>query len=178
MAIQIEDGLGTGERVGTSDQRLNVSSRTNPRSAYVSHDDGECFSWSHRYDYDAADTILLVANESTTKLLYVCGVIVGSDTATEFTVHCPAYPTLAGTEIDGVNMNRTSGKEPDASAYGDETGNTQANVIERGFVVANGQQRLSMDGRVILGYHDCVAVDLVTAGTMAVVTIIGYYEEE
>ena len=177
MAIQIEDGLGTGERVGTSDQRLNVSSRVNARSSYVSKDDGQTFVWTHRYDYDAGDTILLVANESTTKDLFICNVKIGSDTATEFVVHCPVYPTLAGTEIDEVNVNRTSGKSADASAYGDETGNTQANVVARGFVAANTMVNLAIDGRLILGYHDCVAVDLVTAGTMATVAICGWYEE-
>jgi hypothetical protein len=176
MAIQIEDGLGTGERVGTSDQRLNVSSRTNSRSSYISRDEGECFIWTHRYDYDAGDTILLVANESTTEDLYICSIKIGSDTATEFAIHCPVYPTLAGTEIDEINMNRTSGKSADDSAYGDETGNTQANVVDRGFVAANTTVTVAIDGRVILGYHNCIAVDLVTAGTMATVSICGWYE--
>jgi len=177
MGLQIEDGTGSGAQAHvTPDNRLDVSSRTSPRIAYISKDEGRSFTWSHFYDYDAADTILLVSNSSTTRKLYIHTIAVGSDTATRFTIHSPAYPTLAGTVVTGVNPNRTSGSIADAEAYGDETGNMQANVIFNGMLIATGTSIVKPEGSIILGYHDCVAVDLVTAGTMGTVTITGYYE--
>ena len=176
MGFQFEDGRGTGDLAYVDDHRVAVTSRENPRIAYASKDNGLAFSWSHSYDHDAADTILLVSNSSTTMDLYIHTISIGADTATEFTVHLPTYPTLAGTAVTGVNFNRTSGKTASAEAYGDETGNTQANVIFRGFVGANQTAILPPHGTIILGYHDCIAVDLVTAGTKGAVTITGYYE--
>jgi len=177
MGLIIESGTGNGASAAvTDDNRLDVSSRTTPRIAYVSKDDGQSFTWSHFYDYDAADTILLLSNSSTTKKLYIDTIFVGSDTATRFTVHSPAYPTLAGTLVTGTNTNRSSGNIADAEAYGDETGNTQANVIAHGMVVGTGTIGLMPNGTIILGYHDCIAVDLVTAGAMGTVTIAGYFE--
>ena len=176
MAIQIEDGKGSGSLVGVFNNKLETTARTNPRIAYISRDDGNSFSWSHSYDHDAGDTILLVSNSSTTLKLYIHTISVGADTATEFTVHSPAYPTLAGTAITAVNLNRTIGKSASAQAYGDETGNTQANVLFRGFVGGNATIILPPNGTIILGYHQCIAVDLVTAGTKGAVTLTGYYE--
>jgi len=176
MGIFIEDGTGSGQSVGVSENRLDTSARTNPRIAYIARDRQESYTWSHSYDYDAADTILLVSNSSTTQRLYIHMIFIGADTATEWTVHSPAYPTLAGTVITSVNTSRVSGKTADAEAYGDETGNTQANVIVSGFLVANSTTILPPSGSIILGYHDCIAVDLVTAGTKGTVTIAGYYE--
>ena len=177
MGFQIESGTGTGHqaRVGPTN-RFDVSSRTNPRIAYVSRDEGDSFTWSHSYDHDAADTILLVSNSSTTKSLYIHAIFISADTSTEFTVHSPAYPTLAGTAVTGVNTNRKSGNIASAEAYGDETGNTQANVLMRGFLIGSSTAQLAPVGSIVLGYHDCIAVDLVTAGTKGVVTIAGYYE--
>ena len=176
MGLQIEDGKGRGTHAFVDNGRLETSSRSNPRYAYISRDEGDSYTWSHSYNYDAADTILLVSNSSTTKKLYIHAIFVGSDTSTQLTVHSPAYPTLDGSAVTGVNANRTSGKTASAEAYGDETGNTQANVLFQGFVIGNATAQLPPSGAVILGYHDCIAVDLVTAGTMGIVTIAGYYE--
>jgi len=177
MGLQIESGTGNAAMAEvTGDNRLNTSSRSNPRIAYVSRNTGESYTWSHSYDHDAADTILLVSNSSTTKRLYIHAIFVSADTATEFVVHSPAYPTLAGTTVTATNTNRTSGHTADAQAYGDETGNTQAYVLSIGAVPANGTVARSPSGSIILGYHDCIAVDLVTAGTKGRVTIAGYFE--
>ncbi len=177
MGLQIEDGKGNGQQASVSENRLDTSARTNPRIAYIARDHGQSYTWSHSYDYDAADTILLLSNSSTTKDLSIHSIFIGSDTATQFTVHSPAYPTLAGSLVTGVNTNRTSGKAADAEAYGDETGNTQANVVSTGMIPAGSSAIRPVSGTVILGYHDCIAVDLVTAGAMGTVTIAGYYED-
>lgn len=178
MGIMIEDGTGGGKSVRvTEDNRLAVTARVLPRISYLSKEHGESYSWSHSYDYSAADTILLVTNNSTTKQLYISSVAIAADTTSLYQVHCPAYPTLAGTLITGVNLNRTSGNLADAVAYGNETGNTQANVIHRGIALANAQLILDLSGSVILGYHASIGVDLTTAGTLAAVTILGWFEE-
>ena len=69
-------------------------------------------------------------------------------------------------------------KRADAECYGDETNNAQANVLLEDIVLANGQLIFPVDGKIILGYHDVIAVDFVTAGTLGAVSFVGYYDEE
>jgi hypothetical protein len=137
---------------------------------------GRAFSWTNAtYDYDAADTILLVANTHTGGWkLNIERVDITSDTATQVDIHCPAYPTLAGTVVTGVNLNRDASDTAVALAYCDETGNSQANVINSFKVVANTPTIVELP-EIRLGYQKCIAVDFVTAGTAGWVTVWGYY---
>ena len=181
MGLVIEDGLGTGQLAQVEDNRLEVCARTLPRIAYNSWDRGTTFSWSYTFDPAAADTLLLVSNSDTQKLLYIHAVLVGSDTNCQWAIHSPPYPTLAGTVVTGVNTNRTSGKIALAEAYGGETGNNIANgvVFYRGFSLAYGAPALVLaEGSVVLGYHQIIAVDLVGAANPAAATctILGWYE--
>ena len=178
MGFQIEDGTGSGASAKVDgENNLQVRAISRSQIATVSDRHGESFTWSHSYNYDAGDTVLLVSNSSTTKKLYIHFVAIGSDTSTQWVVHSPAYPTLAGTEVTGVNTNRISGAAADAEAYGDEIGNTQANILATGFAMGNATAALWPEASIILGYHDTIAVDLVTAGTMGTVTIAAYYHE-
>lgn len=177
MGFSIVDGTGTGDQARVSpDHRVDVSSRTNPRIAYRSKNEADSYTWTSAFDHDAGDTILLLSNASTTKKIYVHAIFIGADTATEWLVHIPTYPTLAGTTITGVNTNLTSGNVADAEAYGDETGNTTGTTLASGFVGGNATIALEPSGSIILGYHHCIAVDLVTAGTRGTTTIAGYFE--
>lgn len=172
----IEDAKGSGQSVGVSDNRLDVSARVNSRAFYASRDRQECYTWSAAKNIDATDTILLVCNNSTTRRLFIESIAVGSDAATRYTIHAPAYPTLAGSAIVGTNNNRTSGNAADASAYEDETGNSQANILRQGHLPAGAEEIVETDGRIILGYHGCIAVDIVSEPAMATCTIVGWYE--
>lgn len=178
MGLQIESGSGNGQQVSVTRNRLDVASKTNGRATYVSKEDGQCFFWGHAYDYDAGDTILWISNTSTTKNLNIEKVNIASDTATQYTVHSPAYTTPAGTEVTGVNGNRTSGNSADAECYGDETNNTQANVLKQGILGANGEKGCPVDGKLILGYHDTLAIDFVTAGGLGSASISAYFEDK
>jgi len=179
MGLQIESGTGNGYLARVNKHNyLQTASMVETKAAHFAEDHGKSYTWSHAYNYDAGDTILLLSNDSNERHLHIHYILIGSDTATQWTLHSPAYPTLAGTTITGVNTNRTSGQSVEAECYGDETGNTQANVLAQGFISANSTILLPVESSILLGYHDCIAVDLVTAGTMGAVTISGYYEEQ
>lgn len=177
MGIQIEDGKGSGQNAGIKDNRLNVSSRINSRMYYVSRDDGIAFTWSNTtYDYDALDTILLVKNTSSTKKLVIERISVGGSTATEVIIHCPTCTTPTGTSITGTNTNRTSANVAEATAISDETTNTQSNKITSVKINGSNSGFLNVNGAIILGQNDCIAIDFVTDGTACYATIQGYYE--
>ena len=184
MGFAITDGKGSGKDVGvSSDNRLDVNSKMGTRAYYISRDKFDTYSWTAvSYDYAAADTVLLVCNNSTTQNLYITKVYVWADVPTQFKIHTPAYPTLSGTAVVGLNYNRTSGKLANATALANETGNT--------FVAANTLLTLrnneatadefgvqwDFEGAVILGYHNSIAVDVVAEGAAVECTIVGFFE--
>ena len=175
---KLEDGTGGGNwaKVNT-DNRLMTIAATEPQIAFRART-GDAYSFTHQYDYDANDTIIWLANDSNTKSFVVDRITVASDTATQYILHFPSGTTPAGTLLDSVNMNRASGKDADATAYGDETGNTRGAVYSQGLLRAGETIVLFVELGLILGTDDEIAIDFVTAGTSGMATIRGYYLED
>ncbi len=181
--MQIEDGLTGYKARVTTKGRLKTYSVTETDFLHINEDDGCAFVWDFSgYDYDAADTVMFLRNDSSTKKLHVHHIYLYCDTATKVQVHVPDNPTTAaGTAVTGTNLNRTSGNVSESTAYQDETGQaTQGTVIHSEYIAANGTlTMLKEEGyEIILGKNDIIAVDLVTAGTMAYGHIVGYYHSD
>ena len=176
----------TGNNAGVSDA-LQLQTRAVSVSAiHEASLSGQAFSWNAvTYDPDAADTALLVRNDSPTKNLVIERVYFRCDTATAFDIHIvTASFTIAGTlAVTGVCLNKSSPTVADATAYGDETGNTQGDIILTGYapLAVNAQattslpQDVNLAGSVILGQNQAIGVDIVTASTAVECTIVGYF---
>lgn len=181
MGLMIEDGKGTGKLAAVdSENRLSVKAVT--EDEFLSAiEDGDGYSWTNAtYDYAAADTILLVRNDSSNMNLIIREFAMSSDTATYATVHCPTATFVgAGTVVTGVNLNRVSGKVAPASAWSNETGNVQGAVIRRpSLAVANTDYEVHFaEGGVVLGNGQSIGVDYITNGAACRATIYGYFEE-
>ena len=184
MGFQIEDGGGSGRSAHVdSSGHLQVHSITRKESEHVSQVDGEAYSWvSVSEDLAGGGTALLVANDSTTKLLYITRIYVWADVATQFKIHLPTYAIPAGgTSVVGKNWNTTSGNLAEATAMANETANTfaAANVITtvRNNEVGTDQfgEWIELDGAVILGYHKVLAVDVIADSAAYECAIFGYY---
>ena len=176
MGLQIESGVGNSNQAEVTDKNmLRTFAMTETHAAYESYSAGDAYTWSASYNGGAADTILWLRNDDTTKDLIIDKVIIAnSSTLTQFSLHSPANATPAGTTVVGVNLNRKVGKIALATAVQDETNNTQANVIASG-MIKGATIMMPVDGVIVLGYHDCLAVDFVTASTIASVTFRGFY---
>jgi hypothetical protein len=146
---------------------------------------GNAYAWnSVAADLVAEDTALAVGNESKTMNLVMHGCYIRCDLATQVDFHFPAYPTWAGTAVTGVNLNRASTKVADATAYTDETGNTQGAIFLTGYhYISTIAQTTTCPAEfydfkdaVILGEHDICAVDVIeeTAATFEC-TFIGFF---
>ena len=175
MPMTIKNSFDGNLAIVTPEGKLKTFSTTETESFYISKTNGEAYTWSVAYDYAAADTLIWLRNDSTTKILIIETIILSSDTATQFILHFPVNATPAGTAVTGVNMNRGSVNVAEATCYRDETNNTQANVIHQGIIDANATIVVPVRDSFILYHNDCVAVDYVTAGTLGTVTIKGYY---
>jgi len=174
----IDDAKGTGSRAQVnSENRLAVEAVTKNAASNRSEKAGDCYFFTTAYNYAGADTILWLSNSSTTKRLFIEKIHISSDTTTNITIHSPAYAAPAGTLITGVNANRSSGSTADAVCYQDETNNAQANVLIEDIVLANSPEVYPVDGKIILGFQNVIAVDFVTVGTLGAVTIVGYFDD-
>jgi len=174
----IEDGTGNGFKAEVnSDNKLKTYAVTEPDFLHRNEDNEQAYVWDFPgYDYDAADTVMFIRNDSSSDL-HIHHIYLYCDTASKVQVHAPASPTAAGTAVTGVNLNLKSGNVAEATAKQDETGNTQGTILHSEYVAANGALTMfKEDGyEIILGKNDCIAVDIVTAGTMAYGHITGFY---
>ena len=154
--------------------------------------DAGAYSWSNvTYDYDADDTILAVQNDSTTHKLHIDQIWCHANATTRVIVHTTSENgfTMAGTSVTGVNFNRTvTPPVALATAFADETGNTQGNILWAGSIPADSATPVLVSAGIVLKVDDgssptltggVIAVDfLEAAGTAeAYVTIIGHYEK-
>lgn len=165
-----------------SEHRLTVSAVNESILSHAARVEGLAFTWTIvSYDYDAADTILLVRNDSTTKMLYIDFAWAWIKTAGAILLQHPtATFTIAGTAVTGVNMNTSSGVAGDATAKADETGNTQGDIIDMKYNAAAagpGVEFLGRDGVIALGYHDALGIDAVAGGDECLASMHGYFHE-
>ena len=140
---------------------------------------GDAYIWTNEtYNYDAADTILSVRNDHSSMNLHITKIRLHGDTETEVEVHVPNTTyTPTGTAVVGENLNRITRKTAEATAICDETGQaTQGDVVERVRIKANTDYIIELDGALVLGHDQAVAVDYVTDGAEAHVSIWGYYK--
>lgn len=179
--VQWTDPTSSRSAQVTSDGMLVVLAAKETRLANVSRETGEAYSWSNvTYDYVAANTILAVENNSATKLLVIDSIWAYGDTFSQVKVSIQAGVAMAGTAAAAVALNRGSGKVPEATAMANETGNAvaAANLVGNFYILTAGESTyLDCKGAIVLGNDDCVAVDYVTEGAVANVTILGHYVE-
>jgi hypothetical protein len=183
--MQVLDGKGRGYNAEVNSDNQLSTRAVSISALHQASLNGEAFAWNAvTYDPDAADTLLLVRNDSSTKYLVIDKIYVRCDTATAVDVHLvTANFTAAGTAVTGVCLNKASATVADATAKADETGNTQGDIILTAYLhlAVNAQattsvaQMIDLEGAVILGDDQAIGVDLVTASTAAECTIIGHY---
>ena len=178
MPDMIRDGTGKGFLAQvTSENKLRAYSTIENEASFESETKERCYSWTDSYNYAANDTIIWLRNDSSTLNLLIEKIVVSSDTATQVIFHSPENTAPAGTVVTGVNLNRSSNHIADATCYRDETNNVRANVIANAIIQANVPAIFPVDGAIILGYLDCLAVDFVTVGALGMATIRGYFHE-
>jgi len=179
MPDTIKSGVGNGYLAEvTKNNKLRTYSTRQAEVAFESETNGQAYTWTNvSYDYAAGDTILLLKNTSPTKNLLIQAITISGDTATTVTIHSPACLNPTGTVVTGVNLNRQSGNTAEATAICDETTNSQANIITVTKHNGSTLNIMPIEGAVVLGLNDCIAVDFTTDGGAANVTIRGYYHE-
>lgn len=176
--MRIEDGKGSG-KVAEVDaaNRLRTSAAALDEITRVSLDSGSAFIWtSQDTDIDAADTMLLVRNDSEKPLIIDGFIITGGNAISRYECHIvTASFTAAGTAIANFNMNTGSANVANVTAFEDETGNTQGTVIYDITAGVTITVQVPTPGLVLAQGHS-FGIDQVTESTAGNVTIFGHFE--
>ena len=177
----IDDGTGRGYRARVDeDHRLLTLATTESAMSHAARVHATAYSWVIvSYDFDAGDTILLVRNDSPTLLLYIdyAWAWIKTDGAI-LLQHPTAAFTGAGTAVVGANLNTLSGVAADASAWADETGNTQGTILDMRYCPAaasQGVEFLAQDGLIVLGHEESLGIDAVIGGDECLAVMQGYF---
>jgi hypothetical protein len=180
MGLQIEDGKGRGYISSVSESnRLNVSAKANPRSFYISRDDGLAFTVS-AVDIDAVagDVICYLKNTSTTRNMFIKQIHYGGQNSACWKTWVVSG-VAGGTSLTPTNLNLTSGKSAEAEAFGGAavTGLAQDSLIGTHRTVAGSHSVDGWDDVLILGPNNAMGVEYHTGDTGdAEVNIEFHYE--
>ena len=174
----IEGGTGNGFKAKVDEEnKLATRAVVVTEMGHTSADDGDSYSWTASADIDATDSILWLRNDNPNKKLIIECIHVSSNVAGSWFVYCPENVTPDGTVVTGVNMNRQSGNVALATCHRDNETAVLANYVFYGHSMAADTKTFSFHGALVLGYLDCVAVDITTEPTLAQCTIFGYYHD-
>ena len=178
MALQIEDGKGSGRKAEVNDEfQLVVRAIAEAEIESVSEVQGKSYIWtSQDLNIAAAETLLLVKNDAA-EPLHISQIIFSSgNVATRYEVHIvTADITPAGGAATGFNMNTNSGNVAVATAKSNETANTQGTVIYDVSLLATTTFTLHTDG-LLLAKNISLGIDQVAESTAGNVTIVGHFE--
>lgn len=177
MSEIIDDGRGRGYKASVSStNRLNVSSKSNPRMYYNSRV-GEAFSFISKYSAADGDQVIYFRNDNQDKNFVVTGIWVSSDNAGTFDFQ-KVTGTGAGTSIDGRQLNFTSGNTANATALGNAavTGLNVEYIFAEIRCPQTATVPADFSSALILGKNNAIAVKYNgTAGNVSVV-IGGHFE--
>jgi len=169
---------GINEMGVTGEGRGLINSTSQSEIEHESEENGTAYSWASDAINPGTgdDTVLLVKNTSDTPL-HIETVTISGSTTSEYTIHLPTTEvTVTGTTVTGVNLNTGSVNVADASAASTETNNSQGDVLESIFVIADTTITILTPG-LIIGKNKSVGVDVVANTTLSSVTIRGHYAD-
>ncbi len=179
-SLQIIGNTSGGGLVNVEDGYLMIRPTSRLQDAVAR---GDAYCWACvTQDFDAADTMIGLQNDETTRSLYIEKILVGSATTTQAIVFGASGVTVAGDNtIAGVNLNRNYSRLPNTSCADDETGNAEAATswtkkIAGLRILAGQTAELDFGGKLVLGPGQFVGVDAVSDITAGNVTIWGWFE--
>lgn len=162
------------------DGRALVVAKVNPRLFYVSRDEEEAYVLVSLVTNAAAGSyVSYIKNTSTTKLLYIKELHLGSVNAGLFKFW-KVTGAASGTTVEPENLNATSGRNADADCFGDAvvaglTIDGRPIVVPR--VDANGHDTHDFGDSLILGPGNAVALEYDTGATGNVESEITFHFE-
>lgn len=179
--VQIDDGGGkNGRATVSSTQRLDVSSRSNPRAFYISRDIGQAYTWTSKSDLDDNEFILSIQNTSVVLTFFIESVRIGGSKDCKWLIKRLDSGTPSGGTINAVNINLGSGNDAPATAFGNAaiTGSLTTTTIARVQTLAHDSDIIDFRDSLILGQNDTIIVQYSGSAGDADCTIRGFFDSE
>jgi hypothetical protein len=178
MAL-IEDGTGSGYSASVDDEnRLKVAATMQTLHAHVSEIEAESYIWTATQTLGADKCLIWLRNNNTTTNLIIQKIIVSPAATCQFEIWVGSNVTTeAGSAVTGKNLNLQSGKVALATCTHTETGaDAGGSMTLLGTAWAGaGVNAVPLDGTLVLGYLDEVAINLITNVGSSCANIMGYY---
>lgn len=182
MAIKIGDGLGTGQEVGISPvgNRMNVSSRSDERSYYISRDNGDTYTVTSEATIASGQYLLYLKNTSTTQKFYIKDIRMGSVEQGVFKLSFVDGTAVGGSAITPVNLNKNSANIAASDARGQAavSGITDDGIINTINNNAGNSTDIDLHDSLILGQGNAIAIKYNGPTSEVDVTIFGFYDIE
>lgn len=175
----IEDGKGTGSKLGVKDGQALVTTMSAIQKATLR---GDAYAWnSISANIDATDVLLTVRNLSNERMLVINRLYVYVDVPTALDIHITTSATAfaTGTAVVGVNLNTSSAKVADAEAYTDDDGISQGSII-----LTLQTNELTTDIHpidyptndcIVLGTNGLISIDCIVESVAFECSIVGYF---
>ncbi len=177
----IEDGKGGGKFASVSSvNRLNVSSKANPRSFYISRDDGLAFSLtSVAASIAAGQYLIYFKNTSTTRNAYIEQVHFGADENVLWKLWSVSGTAAGGNVIASTNLNLSSGRTAEETSRGEGsiTGLSTEGILDADRTLALTHGVITTADVLILGPGDAIALEYDTGTTGTAEASIEYHYE-
>ena len=167
----IEDGKGSGRKASVSSvQRLNVSSKTQPRIFYASRDFGSAYNAAVEGGSTAAgDYSMYLKNDSTTSNLFISVIEFHSVENTKWKIWQVSGTAAGGTTVTPAELNLSKSIPAAVTCMGNSggsiTGLSTVQQIGTHRNTALGDSEMDWQGALILGPGDAIAVEMDTGTT-------------
>ena len=174
--IQYLTSKGANEETHGSDTRLNVSSRSDERSFYVSRDFGQYYCLRIEDDNaEVNDLIAYIRNDSTTKSLFIRDIHISAENACTIKFAFGDATAATGTAVTPVNLNKASSNAADVTAFGNgAVGSVAASTFFSTIRVGAGET-VEYDVTLILGQNDNIVIEYDTGSTGDIEIDIFFY---
>lgn len=176
--IEFLTAAGSLQETHGSDTRLNVSSRVDSRSFYVSRDTGQSYVLTSEDDAaDADDIIAYLKNISNNLKLFLRDIDVSCELASTIKVHLGNDIVATGTGIISTNLNRNSSNAADVSGFGNGAvgGVLSSTLLAAQRCPAGDNIHFRFNDSLILGQNDNIIVEYDTGLTGDVEVSMYFY---
>ena len=177
----IEDGKGAGKSASVSTvNRLNVSAKANPRSFYISRDDGLAFNLvSVAASIAAGEYLIYFKNISPTRNAYIEQIHFGAANDVLWKAWAVTGTAAGGNPIASVNLNLSSGRVAEETSRGEGsiTGLATNGIIDVDRTLSGTHGVMDTKDVLILGPGDAIALEYDTGTTGAAEASLEYHYE-
>ena len=178
--VLVSGGKKVGKQIVREEGHAEVFAISVNEFENVSARERLSFSWTIvPANFSAAETLLLVQNDSDSLILHIEDVEVENDLNSLVQIHLTdraALTPAGGVVVTGVCWNQTAPRKALAIARSNETANAQGNVIWNHEIIADTPKLIPLNGAVLLGKGQSIAVDVTSgATTIASCTIRGFF---